>query len=194
MNDTKKYYQENAQAFFDDTVNADISEQYAHFFKYIPVHGKVLDFGCGSGRDTKIFLQKGYCVDAIDGSSELCKLASGYCGIHVKCMDFYDLTDTEKYDGIWACASLLHLAKEELPVVLSKLRDALIRDGVIYASFKFGVFEGERNGRYFSDFTSDDFNIILMKTTGLAVIDEWYTEDVRPEKSTSWYNVIVKKF
>ena len=193
MNDTKKYYQENAQAFFDDTVNADISEQYDRFLKYIPSGGKLLDFGCGSGRDTKAFLQKGYSVDAVDGSSELCMLASIHCGIPVKCMDFNELSDIEKYDGIWACASLLHISKEELPNILSKMRNALAHSGVIYASFKLGDFEGNRNGRYFFDVNSVIFDEVVSGVIGLEKIDEWLTEDVRPEKKTTWYNVILRK-
>lgn len=193
MNETKTYYQKNAQAFFDDTVNADISEQYDRFLKYIPNGGKVLDFGCGSGRDTKAFLQRGYCVDAIDGSSELCKLASDYCGIQVNCMDFYDLSDTEKYDGIWACASLLHIPKNEMPTMLSKMKKALVQNGVIYASFKLGDFEGNRNGRFFSDVNPVIFEEMISDIIGLVKVDEWFTEDVRPEKKTTWYNVILKK-
>lgn len=192
MNETKEYYQNNAQAFFDDTVNADISEQYEHFLKYIPNGGRILDFGCGSGRDTKAFLQKGYCVDSIDGSSELCKLASDYCGIQVKCMDFYDLSDTEKYDGIWACASLLHIPKNEMPIMLSKMKKALVQNGVIYASFKLGDFEGNRNGRFFSDVNPVIFEEMISDVIGLVKVDEWFTEDVRPEKNTTWYNTILR--
>lgn len=193
MNETKEYYQNNAQAFFDDTVNADLSKQYDRFLKYFPSGGKILDFGCGSGRDTKVFLQKGYCVDAIDGSSELCKLASAYCGIQVKCMDFYDLSDVEKYDGIWACASLLHIPKNEMPIILSKMEKALTHNGIIYASFKLGDFEGNRNGRFFSDVNPVIFEEMISDVIGLVKVDEWFTEDVRPEKKTTWYNVILKK-
>lgn len=193
MNETKEYYQNNAQAFFDDTVNADISEQYDRFLKNIPNGGKILDFGCGSGRDAKAFLQKGYCVNAIDGSSELCRLASEYCGISVKCMDFYDLSDTEKYDGIWACASLLHIPKNEIPIILSKMEKALAHNGVIYASFKLGDFEGNRNGRFFSDVNPVIFEEMISDVIGLVKVDEWFTEDVRPEKKTTWYNVILRK-
>ena len=193
MNETKEYYQNNAQAFFDDTVNADISEQYDRFLKYIPNGGKILDFGCGSGRDAKAFLQKGYCVNAIDGSSELCRLASDYCGIPVKCMDFYDLSDKEKYDGIWACASLLHIPKNEMPIILSKMEKALTHNGIIYASFKLGDFEGNRNGRFFSDVNPVIFEEMISDVIGLVKIDEWFTEDVRPEKKTTWYNVILRK-
>lgn len=193
MNETKQYYQDNAQEFFDSTVNADMSAHYERFLRYVPEHGRILDFGCGSGRDTKAFLQKGYSVEAIDGSSEMCKLASEYCGIPVKCMDFNDLNEIEKYDGIWACASLLHVSKEQLPSVLAKMRDALVKGGTIYISFKYGDFEGERNGRYFLDVMPETFADLFRRVSGLELVEEWFTEDVRTENSTRWYNAIVKK-
>lgn len=193
MNSTLEYYQDNAQEFFDSTVNADVSANYDHFLKHIPEHGKILDFGCGSGRDTKAFIQRGYSVEAIDGSSELCKLASEHCGIQVQCMDFMDLNEKEKYDGIWACASLLHISRHQMPQLLTKLRDAIVESGVIYISYKSGDFEGERNGRFFLDVTSDIFRGILRKVTGLIILEEWVTEDVRPDKQAKWYNVLIKK-
>lgn len=193
MNKTKQYYQDNAQDFFDSTVNADLSSHYDHFLRYVPEHGKILDFGCGSGRDTKTFLQKGYTVEAIDGSSEMCRLASDYCGIQVRCMDFQDLNEVEKYDAIWACASLLHVAKDQMPTVIIKMRDALVSTGVMYISFKYGNYEGERNGRFFFDVTPEVFSDLISRVSGLKVIEKWFTEDVRPEKETQWYNVILKK-
>ena len=193
MNKTKQYYQDNAQDFFDSTVNANLSSHYDHFLRYVPEHGKILDFGCGSGRDSKYFLNKGYVVEAIDGSSEMCRLASDYCGIQVRCMDFQDLNEDEKYDAIWACASLLHVAKDQMPTVIIKMRDALVSSGVMYISFKYGNYEGERNGRFFFDVTPEVFSDLISRVSGLKVIEEWFTEDVRPEKETQWYNVILKK-
>ena len=193
MNETKQYYQDNAQVFFDSTVNADMSAHYERFLRYVPEHGKILDFGCGSGRDTKAFIQRGYLVEAVDGSSEMCRLAGDHCGIQVRCMDFNNLNEIEKYDAIWACASLLHVAKEQMPDILSKMRDALVNAGVIYVSFKYGNFEGERNGRYFFDVTPEVFNVLISNVSGLKVIEEWFTEDVRAENSTKWYNIILKK-
>lgn len=193
MSDTKKYYQDNAKDFFDSTVNADMSAHYERFLRYVPEHGKILDFGCGSGRDTKAFIQRGYSVDAIDGSSEMCRLAGDHCGITVRCMDFNDLNEIEKYDAIWACASLLHVSKGKMPVILSKMRDALVNSGVMYISFKYGNYEGERNGRFFFDVTPEVFNDLVSNISGIKVIEEWFTEDTRPENNTRWYNIILKK-
>ena len=193
MNNTKQYYQDNAHVFFDSTVNADMSAHYEHLLKFVPAHGRILDFGCGSGRDTKAFLQKGYVVEAIDGSSEMCKLASEYCGIQVKCMDFNDLSVVKKYDAIWACASLLHISKEQMPNILMKMRDALVGGGAIYISYKYGEYEGEINGRYFTYVTPEVFSEILSYVDGLNIIEEWFTEDTRLENNTRWYNIILKK-
>lgn len=193
MSETKKYYQDHAKDFFDSMVNADMSAHYERFLRYVPEHGKILDLGCGSGRDTKAFIQRGYSVEAIDGSSEMCRLAGEHCGIQVRCMDFNDLNEIEKYDAIWACASLLHVAKEQMTDILSKMRDALVNSGVMYISFKYGNYEGERNGRFFFDVTPEVFNDIVSKVSGLIVIEEWFTEDTRPENNTRWYNIILKK-
>ena len=193
MNITDQYYHSNSQLFFDSTVNADVSSLYERFIRFIPAGGRILDLGCGSGRDTKAFLSMGYFVDAIDGSSDLCKLASEYTGIAVKCMDFMELSAIEEYDAIWACASLLHAPSDSLPIILSKMYDALKPTGIMYISFKYGEYEGERDGRYFTDMTSDSFLSLLAQVPSLVVVEEWYSEDVRPEKSIKWYNVIVRR-
>ena len=64
-------------------------------------------------------------------------------------MLFQELQEKEKYDGIWACASILHVPKIELADILQKMCNAVKVDGVIYISFKYGNFEGEQNGRFF---------------------------------------------
>ena len=193
MNITEQYYHDNSQEFFDSTINADTTPLYDHFLKYIPDNGYILDLGCGSGRDTKAFLNRGYKVDAIDGSKELCALASDFTGIEVKCMDFTEIGANEKYDAIWACASLLHVEKDRLPGLIEKLCDAVKERGVFYMSFKFGDFAGERNGRFFMDMTAEKFHEIIESVTGWTLIEEWDSEDVRRGKNVKWYNAILQK-
>jgi len=193
MSDTITYYQDNSKSFFDSTVNADVNSLYDHFIKYVPIGSYILDFGCGSGRDTKYFLERGYRVDAIDGSDKLCQLASEHTGITVKCMDYMSLVSHEEYDAIWACASLLHIPSEKLPAIMSKLKEALKPSGIVYLSFKFGDYEGVRDGRYFTDMTSERFSAILNNIQGFVMVEEWFSEDVRPEKNTKWYNAIIYK-
>ncbi len=190
---TIAYYNINADSFVDQTIGVDIKDTQERFIQCLKGNN-ILDFGCGSGRDTKYFLDKGYDVTAIDGSEELCKKASEYTGIDVKHMYFQELQEVETYDGIWACSSILHLNRNELKDVFIRMRDALVADGIIYTSFKYGDFEGERNERYFIDFTLDAFKTFLSDIIGLTIIDDWITSDVRPGRGEEkWLNLILKK-
>ena len=95
-------YKDHAQDFVKGTLSADMSEARQHFLQCLPESARILDFGCGSGRDTKAFLDLGYQVDACDGSEELCRIASEVTGIPVRHMFFQDLNETDVYAGIWA--------------------------------------------------------------------------------------------
>ena len=193
-NITLDYYNKNADSFFKRTINHIITDTQKSFCAKIPKNGRILDFGCGSGRDSKLFINMGYEVDSIDGSIEMCKVASLYIGINVKHMLFQDLNEKEKYDGIWACSSILHLPKKELIDVLKKMSDALKTRGIIYTSFKYGDFEGERNERHFTDFTEKSFNSFIKDIKELKILECWITNDVRPQKSNEkWLNVFLQK-
>ena len=169
-------------------------ETQKHFQKLLPEQGYILDFGCGSGRDTKYFVSQNFQVDATDGSEKLCRIASDYVGIKVKKMLFTELEEIEKYDGIWACSSILHLPKNELKEVFGKMIKALKSDGIIYTSFKYGNFEGERNGRYFIDFTEEKFNKFVQNIENIKLKEEWITCDVRPGRGEEkWLNIILQK-
>ena len=194
MDKTIEYYNQNADMFAQGTRLVDFTVVQERFRKMLPVGSRILDFGCGSGRDTKYFLEKGYRVEATDGSAELCKLASAFAGIEVKEMLFQDLDVSGKYEGIWACSSILHLSKKELLPVIRKMCDALKDNGVIYTSFKYGDFEGERNGRYFTDFTEDTFDKFIKVIPELTIEEEWITSDVRPGRGEEkWLNLILRK-
>ena len=194
MNKTIDYYNLNAKKFIENTVNADMHITQDRFLRLLAENRFILDFGCGSGRDTKYFLEKGYRVEATDGSSELCKLASAFTGIEVKEMLFQDLDASGKYEGIWACSSILHLPKKELLPVIRKMCDALKDNGVIYTSFKYGDFEGERNDRYFTDFTEDTFDKFIKVIPELTIEEAWSTSDVRPGRGEEkWLNLILRK-
>lgn len=191
---TLNYYNQNADSFIQGTVSVDFSQVQDKFLERLNEGDYILDFGCGSGRDTKYFLKKGMVVDAIDGSVNLCKLASEYTGIKVRNILFQELDEQEKYDGIWACASILHLSKEELSVVLDKMIAALKKNGIIYTSFKYGDFEGERNGRYFTDFTDKSFKEFIENVAGVEIVEYWITGDVRQGRGEErWLNIILQK-
>ncbi len=196
MSSTIDYYNEHAQIFSEYTKEIDFTMIQDRFLAKLPPNALILDFGCGSGRDTKYFLEKGYSVEAIDGSKELCRIASEYTGITVQHMYFEMLSDLEKYDGIWACSSILHLSKESLADVMRKMVAALKLDGIIYTSFKYGDYEGVRNGRYFTDFSKDAFKDFLGKLECAEVVieEEWITSDARPGRSEEkWLNIILRK-
>ena len=194
MTTTIDYYDKNATEYSESTIGVDFSATQERFLRYIPLHAKILDFGCGSGRDAKYFLDKGYDVDAIDGSKEFCRLASVYTGITVKQMIFQELASVNEYDGIWACASILHLQKDDLILVLHKMATALKNTGVIYASFKYGTFFGERQGRYFTDFNEERLTEILALVPELQCREFWISSDVRPDRSDEkWLNVILSR-
>ena len=191
---TLKYYNENAQSFASGTVSVKFTEVQDKFLEKLNPDAYILDFGCGAGRDTKYFLSRGYQVDAVDGSEQLCRIASEYTGIKVRQMLFQELDEKEKYDGIWACASILHLPKKQLREVLKNMYAALKSKGWIYISFKYGEFTGERNGRYFTDFTTDTFKDFIHDMHGLKIEEQWITGDVRPGRGEEkWLNLLLQK-
>ena len=204
---TISYYDENAADFVNTTLSVDFHEVQEIFLSYLlsEEHRKeesdafrskihILDFGCGSGRDAKYFMNQGYRVTAADGSAEICKAASEYLGQPVRHMLFQELDEQNVYDGIWACASILHLPKKELPGVIRRMCTALKEDGVIYTSFKYGTFEGERNGRYFTYFTEESFSEFLAQIRGLQIEKMWITGDVREGRGDErWLNMILRQ-
>lgn len=191
---TLKYYNKNVQSFASGTVSVKFTEVQDKFLEKLNPDAYILDFGCGAGRDTKYFLSRGYQIDAIDGSEQLCRIASKYTGIKVRQMLFQELDEKEKYDGIWACASILHLPKKQLREVLENMYAALKSEGWIYTSFKYGKFEGERNGRYFTDFTTDTFKEFIHDMHGLKIEEHWITGDVRPGRGEEkWLNLLLQK-
>lgn len=193
VNKTLNYYNQNADSFIEGTVSVNFKEVQDKFLQLLPGK-KILDFGCGSGRDTIYFLKSGFDVTATDGSEELCKYASEYTGIQVKQMLFQDLDDVDYYDGIWACSSILHLSKNELRIVMNKMSRALKSGGIIYTSFKYGNFEGERNGRFFTDFTIDEFTDFVKDVKEMVIEEYWITGDVRPGRGDErWLNLILRK-
>ncbi|MBE0379912.1 class I SAM-dependent methyltransferase [Pseudoalteromonas prydzensis] len=191
---TLSYYNQNAQSFSDSTVNVDMSALYAEFLPLIPKHGHILDAGCGSARDAAYFKQQGFTVSAFDASENLAKLASNYLQQAVEVKTFQQLNCTNKYDGIWCCASLLHVPKSELPCAFLNLQHALKTNGVLYVSFKYGMQEREHNGREFTDLNEDGLTALITHHTELKILKQWQSIDQRPERENEvWLNAVVKK-
>ena len=192
-NQTLDYYNRNVQRFTGETLEVEFSNIQDSFLSQLPPGSLILDFGCGSGRDSRYFLQKGYQVEACDGSEEMVKAASQNAGIPVKKMLFSELDEIDRYDGIFACASILHVPSKELPDIITRMKKAVKTGGILYISFKYGTFEGIRNGRYFTDRTEESLQAILDEVGGLEIIRTGITGDARPgREDEKWLNVLLR--
>ena len=186
------YYKENKDEFINNTINCDMSFHYNMFEKYLNDDAKtILDIGFGSGRDSLYFSEK-YEVYSIDPVEEFCEHAKDLGLKNVYCKRVQDIEYINMFDGIWACASLLHIPTYEMVDVLNKCYQALKGNGVMYCSFKHGEFEGKRNGRFFLDLIEERFKQFVEKTN-FKILEVCITEDVRPDKTERWLNVILKK-
>ena len=189
MNKTIEYYNENADRFVGDTQTVSMSTIQSEFLELIPVGGLILDFGCGSGRDSKVFKEAGYSVVPVDASLKMCEATQTLTGIQPICTTFQDFITDDRFDGIWACASLLHLQLEEITSVIKRVSEFIKPGGCFYMSFKYGSFSGERNGRYFTDLNEDTLINILSEVNSLSLIKTEITSDVRPRRENEkWLN------
>ena len=193
MNQTSNYYNQHAQAFFENTYQVEMESLYVPFLRYLPEQASILDLGCGSGRDILAFKKKGYQVEAIDYSAELVKKARELTNIEVCQQSFYDLAENNKYDGIWACASLLHCDRDRLPEVMGRIFKALKPNGVLYMSFKYGNTDREKDGRQFTDLDEQQAQALLDQLDGVELLQQWVSVDKRPDRNEEWLNILWKK-
>ncbi|QOW51479.1 class I SAM-dependent methyltransferase (plasmid) [Acinetobacter sp. YH12138] len=190
---TIDYYNQYADQFLQATLYVDMESLYQPFLAELPDSARILDLGCGSGRDTLAFKNKGYQVEAIDYSEELVKKATILSGVKVKLQSFYDLSGVAIYDGIWACASLLHCERSRLVEVIGKLISVLKPGGVLYMSFKYGNSDREKEGRQFTDLDEAQANDLLEQFDNVQQIQQWITVDQRPDRQEKWLNLLWKK-
>lgn len=193
MTNTIDYYNQNAAAFFENTVNVDMTALYQRFLALVPERGRILDAGCGSGRDAKAFKQMGYDVDAFDASPELALRASELASLAVDVLSFSQFERPSTYNGVWACASLLHLPETDISAALSRLWNSLKDSGVLYLSFKLGQGERTKDGRHFTDLTASALRALLAPLPHIAHIETWVTADQRPGRDEQWLNALVQK-
>jgi cyclopropane fatty-acyl-phospholipid synthase-like methyltransferase len=194
MNNTIDYYNKNAEEFCQQTKEVDFYLLYEEFLKYLEEGDYILDLGCGSGRDSKYFIENGYRVKAIDGSEEICKIASKYIGQKVECRLFSDISEKDTYDAVWACASLLHIPEKEMSGILELLYQSLKHGGIIYMSFKYGKEERIKNNRYFNDYDEEKFRNMIKRTDNYKILETFLTSDARKDRQGGkWLNVIMMK-
>ncbi|MDM1328930.1 class I SAM-dependent methyltransferase [Acinetobacter indicus] len=191
--ETIDYYNNRAEHFIAATLSVDMETLYQPFLNNLPNNAHILDLGCGSGRDTLAFIRKGYNVDAIDYSEALVNKASELTGINVRHQSFYELDDIDQYDGVWACASLLHCDRDKLLDVLVRIHRALRRTGICYMSFKYGTTDRVQDGRTFTDLDKEQARELLDQLDGVEVLKQWITLDKRPDRKEEWLNLLWKK-
>ena len=197
---TLEYYQRNAKEFFSQTINVDMQNVYQPFLEYLPKtqlsnQQKILDVGCGSGRDSVFFANQGFEVVAIDGSQNVIDLAKQTdTRIDWQCLRFHEIAKQSwqnQFTGIWACASLLHVPFEELPQILNDLIGCLKPNGVLYASFKYGNSEREKGGRFFCDINEERWQLIENQLNNAKTLKFWQTIDNRKNLQDIWFNLIL---
>ena len=191
MNETITYYNQNAEEYFNKTVNVSMQESYDQFEAYLKPGDKILDLGCGSGRDSRYFLSKGYDVVSVDGSKEMCRLAGNYIGRDVCNITFEELDYNNEFNAVWACASLVHVEIGEITGVLCKIQKLLKKKGILYASWKYGTGERIDNQKYYADYDEKGINE-LFSATSIKLIRKWVSEDSLI-RSSKWLNVIGEK-
>lgn len=192
---TLDYYNKNSEEYFNSTLNVDMTNTYKPFLKLVPKDGKILDLGCGSGRDSMNFMKLGYEVTSVDGAKKLAKKASVLLGKEVIVSTFEELELKEKFHGIWACASLLHIKREDLKIVLNNLYNNLDDKGVFYMSFKYGEKEYvDDKNRYFNCFTDESIISFINENTKYNILGLYITEDkLGRVNEVKWVNLICNK-
>lgn len=188
------YYETNAEAFIQSTLGADMTSLYERFEAHLHAGCRILDLGSGSGRDSLYFSEKGCQVTAVDVSPAMCRQTEELAGVPVYCMGAEELSFKEEFDAVWACASLLHVSREDMQEVLQRLERALCPGGILYASWKYGERDREVEGRFFTDYTESSMTALLDSVEGFQIEDMWVTTDVRRDRSEQkWLNVLLRK-
>jgi len=187
--DTIGFYDADPEGYSAKTFGADMSPTRDRFLRFVRPGCRIIDLGCGSGRDSLAFHRMGYAVTPIDGSEGMCRIARRNTGLEVRHLMFGDLDYESEFDAAWAFGTLLHLPSAELPGVLAKIRRALVPGGVLLMSFKEGEFEGERDGRHYTDMTQGSLRD-LAESNGFAVLEIW--SDTDPKTGIRWCTTIAE--
>ncbi|MFN2196447.1 MAG: class I SAM-dependent methyltransferase [Anaerolineales bacterium] len=192
--ETIAYYNQNADHFYASSVDLDITHLAGPLLPHLKPGDKILDAGCGSGRDSLYFLQHGFQVTAFDASIEMVRFARKLTGLNVLHTTFLEFHVPITFDAIWACASLLHVPATQIIDTIAHLSEFLRAGGIFYLSFKYGEKEEIRHGRLFSDYTEESLARMVSRLADLTVFSDWITTDIRPDRSTqTWINALLKK-
>lgn len=189
-----QFYQTNARRYVSESLGFDMHALRKKFTDLLPPDAHILDLGCGSGRDSRAFLDLGFKVTAIDGSAEIAKASSVYLGQDVIVELIQDFEAIETFDAIWCCASLLHVTKSEMPKTFEAIIRALRPYGIWYISFKEGDEERwDDQGRFFNDYSVNSIRSLLDSFSNIEIIDiNQQGAQLRGEVQ-NWLNVFIRK-
>ena len=185
---TKQYYSTNYKEYISSTQNVDMTEHYNRFLPYLFQGAKILDVGFGSGRDMLYFSSKGYNVFGIDNVSEFVDNGKAN-GLNVELCDFHNIPYIETFDGIWACASLLH--SNNLPLAFDNLNKALKVGGHIYLSMKYGKGANIENSRFYQYIDEEKLKE-LCKNSNLSIVEIYNSKDLL-KRNNGWINAVLTK-
>ncbi len=191
--ETLKYYDENAQSYSQSTIDADMSFSVNKFLSHVKDGGKILDAGCGSGRDSKTFVEKGYGVVSTDASKNMCREAEKLLHGEVLCLSFQDMDFEDEFDGVWCSASLLHVPYNEIDLAMANIFRALKKNGILYVSFKYGTERYSKEGRYFFNYNEETVQKLLLDHS-FVILETYVSFDVREDRAgEKWINCIAKR-
>lgn len=189
------YYEKHADEYCRSTVGLDMGCVYERFLRELVPCARILDAGCGSGRDTKAFLRRGYVVTAFDGSPLMARFASAYTSQQCRILRFQEMQFQQEFDAVWACASLLHVPKVEIEEVLRRFVSAMKPGGIMYASFIEG--EGERistDGRLYNSYTRQSLSDLLARISTVLEVDFWKSGETQASvQRAPWLNCLFKR-
>lgn len=195
---TLSHYQERAESFWEGTRDHDVTQNYQAFLKALQKSrgGKkfrLLDFGCGPGRDLKYFSELGHEVIGLEGAGAFCQMAKEHSGCEVWRQNFLDLKLPENYfDGIFANAALFHVPRQELARVLGQLHQSLREKGILFSSNPRGEGEGWYDRRYGAYMELEEYESFLHQA-GFKVLEYYYRPPGRPREEQPWLAVVARK-
>ena len=187
--ETLAHYDKRADSFWEGTRSHDVSQNIAALLKSIGGNPPftLLDFGCGTGRDLKVFADKGHTAVGLEGSTRFAAMAREHSGCEVWQQDFLRLElPVAHFDGVYANASLFHVPRQELPRVLRELHATLKSDGVLFSSNPRGHNEeGWNGGRYGTHLDLAAWRA-YMTQAGFSELMHYYRPEGLPREQQPW--------
>lgn len=190
---TIDFYELNAHRYAGLTSSVDLSQLRSRFIKHLPPHARVLDVGCGAGRDLRAFKAAGFEAEGIEPAPALARIAREFSGCPVSVTTIDKLEANGKFDGVWACASLLHLRVAELPEALARIRRALRDPGIFFMSMQRGAGENAApDGRFYCLYEESEI-LDAVNGQGFVPLDVWESGDALPERQAiRWINLLAR--